>query len=142
MHHPHDHARGHFSHDRRRRRDGDPGLAAAPPWGAVLAWVGVLIAILGMTVIGLDLVCDSTPTPYLGSVSADGFPGRDPFPGAPIPAGDRLDGTAVIGGPATRAGDAGVGIGLFLGGFALAAVAGLGHTRRRRHQATGSAARP
>jgi hypothetical protein len=92
----------------------------------LLAWVGVLTAIVGMTVIGLDEVCDSAPTPDLGSPHADGFPGRDPFPGAPIPAGDPAAGSR----PA-RPGDAGFGIGLVFGGF-----------QRRRHHVTGSAPRP
>ncbi|MER5265277.1 hypothetical protein ABTZ99_24680 [Actinosynnema sp. NPDC002837] len=140
MHHPHDHARGHFSPGPRRPRDGHPGPLAARPWLNALAWVGVLTAIVGMTVIGLDVVCDSAPT-AVGSAHADGFPGRDPFPGAPIPADDPLDRTAAGSRPA-RPGDAGFGIGLVFGGFALAAVAGLGRSPRRRHHATGSDPRP
>ncbi|ROP41162.1 hypothetical protein [Saccharothrix texasensis] len=106
-----------------------------------LAWVGVLTAIVGMTVIGLDVVCDAAPTPDLRSMHANGFPGRDPFPGAPIPADDRLDGHPPTGARPARPGDAGVGLALVFGGFALAAGAGLGHSRRRHH-VTGSDPRP
>ncbi|OKI30368.1 hypothetical protein A6A25_29390 [Saccharothrix sp. CB00851] len=108
----------------------------------MLAWVGVLSTLVGMTVIGLDVVCGSTPGPALGSVSADGFPGRDPFPGAPIPADDRFDASAATAGRAARTTDSGFGIGLFCGGFALAAIAGLGHAQDRRHQVTGNDPRP
>ncbi|XVS62787.1 hypothetical protein ACQPYE_31670 [Actinosynnema sp. CA-299493] len=142
MHHPHDHARGHVSHGRRRLLDGHPDQVAARPWVKALAWAGVLTAIVGMTVIGLDVVCDAAPTPDLRSAHANGFPGRDPFPGAPIPAGDRLDGDPAVGTRPARPGDAGFGLGLVFGGFALAAVAGLGHSRRRRHHVTGSDPRP
>ncbi|MCE6994117.1 hypothetical protein LZG04_04720 [Saccharothrix sp. S26] len=104
----------------------------------------MLAAIVGLTVIGLDVVCDSAPRPDPAAVSADGFPGRDPFPGASIRGDDRFDvstATATRGRPA-RSGDAGLGIALLVTGLALAAVAGLAHARRRRHQVTGSAARP
>ncbi|KOX13821.1 hypothetical protein ADK67_43400 [Saccharothrix sp. NRRL B-16348] len=145
MHHPHDQARGNISHGRRPRRDGHPDPAAARQWLTALAWIGVLTAIVGVTVIGLGMVCDAAPTPDLRSASADGFPGRDPFPGAPIPADHGLDGATATGRETPRSDDVGFGIGLFFTGFALATTAGLGHARRRRrpaggdrHQVTGS----
>ncbi|MFJ6676226.1 hypothetical protein ACIQMJ_34430 [Actinosynnema sp. NPDC091369] len=141
MHASQDHARGHFPHGRPRRpREGGPDLSTAPPWVKALVWVGVLTALLGLTVIGLAVVCDSAPAPDLAAASVDGFPGRDPFPGAPIPAVDGLDGAT--GGRTAQSGDTGFGIGLLFAGFTLAAVAALAHSQRARHQVTGSAPRP
>ncbi|MEV8436878.1 hypothetical protein AB0425_05850 [Actinosynnema sp. NPDC051121] len=161
MHDPHDHSPGHhhFHHhfrDDRRRRHGYPDLSTARPWVKVLTWVGTLAAVLGLVIMGLE-VFSAVPRPAAASVSSDGFPAGDPFPGAHIPGGRFPDGqlsggdrisvdgqvfTVVDGevvgttasrptAPATR-GIWGIGIGLFLVGFVLSAVAGLGHATSKR----------
>lgn len=151
MHDPFDHSSGHHHfRDDRRHRHGYPDLSTARPWVKVLTWVGGLAAVLGIVIMGLE-VFSAVPRPVV-PVGSDRFPAGDPFPGAHIPegrisGGDRIsvDGgvfTVVDGevvgttasrptAPATR-GISGVGIGLFLTGFVVSTVAGLGHATSKR----------